>query len=409
MTLTDARIRAAKPAAKPYKVPAGDGLYLLVTPAGAKVWRLKYRFAAKEKLLVIGRFPELGLAAARKKRNSAREQISEGIDPAAEKQKAKRAVRSAAETTFEFVAREWHENEKGNWDEKYAGLILRRLEDNIFPRLGARPITEIDSAEVLAALKKVEARGVLETTRRVKQYCSNIFCYGIAAGYCQTDPTAPVKRALKPPPRPKHRKKLPREEVGEFLLKLPSYEGDLVTRIAIHFTLLTAARTREVIGASWGEFEDLDKPAQALWRIPAERMKMGTEHLVPLSRQAVAVLSELPHAEERKGFVFPGPGQTGVISNNTMLYGLYRLGYHSRTTMHGFRRLFSTEANEHDFDDDWIERQLAHDDRDEVRSAYNAAQYLPQRRRMMQWWADYLDELAAKERIRSESRKTAAA
>ena len=193
---------------------------------------------------------------------------------------------------------------------------------------------------------------------------------------------------------------LARHEVGAFLLALHTYDGDVVTRLAIHTALLTATRTQEIISAQWPEFEHLDQPDKALWRIPAARMKMGEEHLVPLSRQAIHVLLDLPSANLRKGYVFPGGGKSGFMSNNTMLFGLYRLGYRSRTTTHGFRRLFSTEANEHDFEEDWIERQLAHDERDDVRGAYNAAQYLPQRRRLMQWWADHLDQLRAEELAR---------
>lgn len=411
MALTDAKVRAAKPGKKPYKLPDGEGLFLFVTPAGAKSWRFKYRLAGKEKLLVIGPYPAVSLVEARRRRKAAKERIDEGGDPAIEKQKAKLAARTAAELTFEVVAREWHANTKDNWDAKYADLILRRLVDNVFPSIGHLPVADIEPAQVLAALKKVEARGVLETTRRVKQYCSNIFCFGIASGYCQNDPTAPVKRALKPPRRPVHRKRLPRDQIGEFLVKLPTYDGDIITRFAIEFTMLTVARTREIIPADWRELEELDDPTKALWRIPAERMKMKEEHLVPLSRQAIRVLMQLPSANERKGKLFPGSGRDGLISNNTMLFGLYRLGYHSRATMHGFRGMFSTEANEHDFEEDWIERQLAHDERNEVRSAYNAAQYLPQRRRMMQWWADYLDELKAKEeaRIAAEAAQSTAA
>lgn len=393
MALTDAKVRAAKPGKKPYKIADGEGLFLLVATSGGKSWRFKYRLAGKEKLLVIGGYPMIGLAEARSRRQQARDLVAVGGDPALEKQIAKGAKRAANDNTFKIVALEWHENEKGKWDPKYAELILSRLEDHIFPTLGDLPIATIAPADVLAALKKVEARGILETTRRVKQYCSNIFCYGIAAGHCPGDPTAPVKRALKSPGRVQHRKRLPRDLIGEFLLKLDTYEGDVVTQLAIHFTVLTAARTREIIPADWRELEGLDTPEKAVWRVPAARMKMKEEHLVPLSRQAVAVLLRLPSADERIGKLFPGGGRDGLLSNNTMLFALYRLGYHSRATMHGFRAVFSTEANENDFKEDWIERQLAHDERDDVRAAYNSAQYLPQRRRLMQWWADHLDTL----------------
>jgi len=393
MALSDAQSRAAKPKSKPYKLFDTGGLYLLVTPAGGKLWRLKYRFDGKEKLLAIGAFPEVGISDARKKRNTAREKLDDGIDPAAERKEKKRASATPSSLSFKAVALEWHENRKHEWTAAYAEQILSRLEADIFPKVGALPIRTITPKQMLDALKQVEARGVLETNRRLKQYCSAIFRFGIASTYCEHDPVASLRGALKAPPRPKHHKALKRSQVGDFLLRLDGYDGDKETAHALLLALLTVVRTKELRSAEWTEFENTENAKQALWRVPADRMKMREEHLVPLSRQAVAVLNELKKITGHSRFLFPSGSKEGVMSNNTMLFALYRLGFHGRTTTHGFRRLFSTEANEHGFDEDWIERQLAHDERDRVRGAYNAAQYLPQRRKLLQWWGDELDAL----------------
>lgn len=393
MALTDAKVRSAKPAQKPYKLFDTGGLFLLVWTSGSKLWRFRFRYNGKEKLMALGEYPRISLIEARKKRDKALGALDEGKDPSEDKRRAKAAQKDASVITFEKVAREWHETRKHEWTPAYADQIRLRLEADIFTQVGSRPIAEIDPQEMLAALRKVEERGVLETTRRLKQYSSAIFRYGIAAGHCRHDPASPLKGALKAPPKPVHHKSLARHEVGEFLHRLDVYDGEPETRLAISLAMLTVVRTTELRAALWAEFENRDDPAKALWRIPAERMKMDTTHLVPLSRQALAALSELNKLTGRSRYLFPNNGVEGFMSNNTMLYALYRMGYHGRTTTHGFRSLFSTEANEHGFDENWIERQLAHDERNKVRAAYNAAQYLPQRRDMLQWWADRMDEL----------------
>jgi integrase len=395
MPLTEARVRSAKSLEKPYKMSDRAGLYCLVSPAGSKLWRLKFRFDGKEKLLSLGEYPRISIADARRRRDAALAQLDEGIDPSAEKQKRKRAIEGETSATFEAIAREWHANRLHEWTPKYGAQVLARLEADLFPAIGGKAIAKLEPREVLATLRTVEARGVLETTRRLKQYASAIFRYAIASGYCTHDPAAPLKGALKPPPRPVHHKALSRPDVGEFLVRLDAFEGALQTRIALQMALLTAVRTNELRAARWTEFEYLDDELKALWRIPADRMKMREGHLVPLSRQTLSALKTLRAATGRSPWLFPGAGREQVMSNNTMLFALYRMGYHNRTTTHGFRRLFSTEANENGFEPDWIERQLAHDERNRIRAAYNAAQYLPQRREMMQWWADQLDELKA--------------
>lgn len=393
MHLTDTKLRAAKPDRKPYKIFDTGGLFIKVTPTGGKLWRFRFKYCGKEKLMTLGGYPEVGLIEARRRRDAALGKLEKGIDPTEENRKRKAARSDESVLTFEKVARDWHENRKHEWTEKYATQVMNRLEADLFSQVGTKPIAEIEPPEMLAALRVVEARGVLETTRRLKQYSSAIFRFGIASGYCRQDPASPLKGALKTPPKAVHHKTLAQSQVGEFLQRLDHYNGDKVTRIALQLALLTATRTIELRSAKWIEFEKRSDPAHAIWRIPPERMKMRVTHLVPLSRQSLRALSELQAITGRSEYLFPGPGKEGFMSNNTMLYGLYRMGYHSRATTHGFRGLFSTEANEHGFNEDWIERQLAHDERDEVRAAYNAAQYLPQRRELLQWWADHLDAL----------------
>jgi integrase len=398
MPLSEPQLRSAKPRERPYKLFDSGGLYVLVNPNGSKLWRMRFVLSGKENVLALGAYPKVGLQRARQDRNAAREKIEQGTNPAAEKRVKKAVAIQTEGPTFERVAREWHELRKHEWTPTYAKQILVRLQEDIFPDLGERPIAEIRPKDMLATLKQVEARGVLETTRRLKQYCSSIFRYAIVSEYCDHDPAAPLKGALKAPSKSKHHTALGRSEFGDFLIRLASYDGEPTTRIAIHLALLTVPRTTELRAAEWIEFEKWEKNSEnALWRIPAARMKMNDPHVVPLSRQACAALHDLHGRTGRSKYLFPSRSREGFMSNNTMLYGLYRMGFHGRTTTHGFRRMFSTEANEHGFNEDWIERQLAHDDRDRIRAAYNAAQYLPQRREMLQWWADYLDQLKTAE------------
>ncbi|MGQ0533075.1 MAG: tyrosine-type recombinase/integrase [Caulobacteraceae bacterium] len=405
MPISEVQVRTARSAAKAFKLYDSEGLFLLVTPSGGKLWRLRFKFGGKEKLLTLGSYQKVGLAAARKKRNAAIEDIQAGIDPAAARAEAKAALAQTKRHTFKSVALEWHQLHLHEWTPAYAAQILKRLEADVFPKVGEVDIAVIKPAKMLEVLKAVEARGVLETNRRLKQYCSAIFRFGIASQYCEHDAAAPLKGALKPPPRPKHHKALARSQVGDFLVRLAGYDGEPETRIAINLALLMAPRTTELRASRWSEFEGLESDQEeGLWRVPAERMKMSAPHLVPLSRQARALLLELKKRTGKSPYLFPSSTAEGFMSNNTMLFALYRLGFHGRTTTHGFRRLFSTEANEHGWNDDWVERQLAHDERNRSRAAYNAAQYLSQRREMMQWWADHLDGLKAAEVARLRGR-----
>lgn len=392
MSLSDAKVRNAKPKNSPYKIADGEGLFLVIMPSGSKYWRLRYFIAGKEKLLALGVYPEISLGDARDRRAQARKLLAAGKDPSEAKQDVKRlnALRSA--NAFETVAREWYEKRTHEWAPRSAKTMLARLEQHILPKLGERPVTEITPQEVLAMARVVEARGNLETARRVMQICGQVFMYAIATGRAERNPVPDLRGALKTPVA-KHYSFLRASDLPDYLKRLDAYDGSVQTRLALRLLLLTFVRTRELRGARWAEI-DWDK---ADWRIPAERMKMKELHIVPLSKQAVAVLRALQTESGDRPYLFPNEHNPATfMSENTMLYALYRMGYHSRTTGHGFRSTASTILNEHGFRADVIERQLAHSERNSVRAAYNHAQYLPERRTMMQWWADYLDEVAAK-------------
>jgi len=387
MHLTDTRVRNAKPQAKAYKLSDGGGMYVLVTPDGARYWRLDYRFAGKRRTLALGVYPITTLSAARTGREEARRLLTQDIDPNAAKKAVKRAAKVASENTFEAIAREWIANQRHRLAVRYCALLLARLEADVFPHIGSRPIAEIDAPELLDVLRRVEKRGVIETARRLRQICGQVFRYAIASSRAKHDPSADLRGALKSPGRPRGHKAMPLDELAIFLKALEAYDGDQRTRLALRLMVLTFARTTELRAARWSEIENLDDNAP-LWRIPAERMKMKREHIVPLAPQAVAVLRELRAlpGSDASPFLFPSASRDRHMSNNTMLYALYRMGYHSRATVHGFRSMASTALNEMGFRPDVIERQLAHQEQNAVRAAYNRAEYLNERRAMMKRW-----------------------
>ncbi len=394
MALTDTRVRNAKPKAKSYKLSDGGGMYLLVSPDDARYWRLDYRFAGKRRTLALGVYPGVTLSTARARREDARALLAKEIDPSAVKKANKRATKLASENTFEAVAREWIANQRNRLAPRYSALLLARLEADIFPQIGSRPVVEIDAPELLEALRKVEKRGVVETARRLRQTCGQVFRYAIATGRAKYDPSAALRGALRSPGRPRGHKAMPLDEVPNFLNKVGAYDGDPRTRLALQLMVRSFARTTELRGARWSEFENVEGN-EPVWRISAERMKMKREHIVPLAPQAVALLRELRAlpGSEANPFLFPSPSREGYMSNNTMLYALYRMGYHGRATVHGFRAIASTALNEMGFRPDVIERQLAHEERNTVRAAYNRAEYLSERREMMNHWCDYVDAL----------------
>ena len=388
MPLTNTAIRNAKPQKKPFKLSDGGGLFLLVQPNGNKWWRYKYRFAGKEKLLALGTYPETSLADARELHAQARKTLKNGNDPSEVKREAKRLVILKAENTFETVALEWHGQHKHEWVPHYSRDVLNRLETNLFPKLRHRPIANITAVEMLDVLRVIEKSGALDMAQRMLQTSAQVFRYAVTTGRAERNPVADLRGALKTPVR-KHNSYLTAAQLPEYLQKLNAYETPQ-TKIALKLLLLTFVRTTELRGAEWVEL-NLDK---AEWRIPAERMKMKDPHIVPLSSQAVALFKEMQRISGNRQHVFPNEiNPQKCMSNNTMLFALYRMGYRSRTTGHGFRACASTILNEQGFMPDVIERQLAHCERNGVRAAYNHAQYLPERRKMMQWWADYIESL----------------
>ncbi|HEY5298696.1 MAG TPA: integrase arm-type DNA-binding domain-containing protein [Verrucomicrobiae bacterium] len=392
MPLSDTAIRKAKPQAKPFKLADGGGLYLLVQPSGSKWWRYKYRFADKEKLLALGSYPETSLMEAREQHLQARKLLAAGNDPGEAKRVAKRLVSIKAENTFESIAREWLEQNKNQWSKLYAADVTKRLENHIFPKLGHRPLAEITTTDILDVLRVIEKSGALDMAQRMMQVCGQVFRYAITTSRVDRNPVTDLRGALKTPVR-KHHAYLKASELPEYLQKLENYDGNLETKLALKFLLLTFVRTVELRGAEWPEI-NFDK---ADWRIPAERMKMKDLHIVPLSTQAMAVLEELKKHTGNRKYLFPNQHKpAGFMSENTVLFALYRMGYHSKATGHGFRATASTILNELGFHSDVIERQLAHVERNKVRAAYNHAEYLPERRKMMQWWADYLDGITPK-------------
>jgi integrase len=391
MALTATAIRNAKTHTKPYKLADEGGLYLLIKPDGARYWRLKYRFAGKEKLLALGVFDEVSLAEARERRDDAKRSLRDGVDPVAERKARKLRDRHAAANSFKAVADEWMTKQRAKWTDGHAERVKRSLEADLYPHIGKRPIAELGAPELLAVLRKIEARGAHEQRERVQQRASMVFRYGIATSRCERDPVADLRGAFTSPTRYNYAA-LAQKDLPEFFAKLSEYDGEPTTKLALRLLVLTFVRTGELRGSRWSEF-DLNA---AEWRIPAERMKMRRhEHIVPLSRQALHVLRELQSLTGGGALLFPSRSKvTQPISENTILYALYRMGYHNRATGHGFRSTASTILNELGFHGDVIERQLAHSSKNKVRAAYNKAQYLPERARMMQQWADLLDELA---------------
>lgn len=388
--LTAPKIRQAKPAAKPYKLFDGGGLFLLVQPGGSKLWRLKYRFGGKEKLLAVGSYDKgISLKKARNERDKARDQLGEGIDPGAARQREKHAQQEQAENTFRAVALNWAGTYGARWTESHRDRVVASLEADVFPALGDLAIKEITPPMVLEVIRAVETRGALDVASRVLQRISAVFRYAIQTGRATYNPAADMKGVLKTR-KVEHRPAISRGELPDFLKKLNSYSGDPVTRLALRLIVLTFVRTGELRGACWEEF-DFD---QAEWRIPAERMKMRSPHIVPLSAPALAVMEELRPLTGQFGLLFPSQrDREKPISENTLLYALYRLGYHKRATVHGFRALASTILNETGFRPDVIERQLAHVERNKVRAAYHRSEYLEERRKMMDWWGTYIESI----------------
>ncbi|QEL55132.1 tyrosine-type recombinase/integrase [Chromobacterium paludis] len=395
MPLSDAKCKNAKPREDGKRLRLSDekGMYLEVMPNGAKYWRLKYRFAGKEKRLALGVYPDVTLGDARKKRDEARRLLGEDIDPGIHRkvQKAARAIQ--AENSFEAVAREWFAKYKPSWVDSHADKIIRRLERDIFPWLGKRPIAEIEAPELLAVLRRIEHRGAIETAHRAMQNCGQVFRYAVATGRAKRNSAADLVGALSPVIKTSFATITEPEKIAQLLRAMDGYQGSFITQCALKLAPLVFVRPGELRKAEWSE---IDFEAEQ-WVIPAERMKMREKHIVPLSRQALAILKELEALTGSGQYIFPGARTNGrPMSENTVNAALRRLGYaKDDMTGHGFRHMASTLLNEQGWNRDAIERQMAHGERNSIRATYNYAEYLPERARMMQSWSDYLDGLKA--------------
>ena len=392
MSITDIVARTAKPKDKPYKIADEKSLYLYVKANGGKYWRYKYYFGKKERVLALGVYPEVSLKEAREKHAEARKMLRDGIDPSQAKKDKKHLHEVETGNTFEIIAREWLDNRKEGWTARHAGYTLRRLEADIFPALGYKPINKITAHELLLIIKEVEKRDALDLSHRLLQICGQIFRYAVVTAKAERDITVDLRGGLKTRKK-EHFSYLKEDELPEFFSRLDSYSGELQTKLGLRLLILTFVRSTELRGARWEEI-NFEK---AEWRIPAERMKMKELHIVPLSRQAIDILNQLKQLNGHRSFVFPSRTKpdTSFTSENTWLYALYRMGFHSQATTHGFRSTASTILNEHGFNSDVIERQLSHGQENKVRRAYNHAEYLSERREMMQWYADHMDKLGS--------------
>ena len=390
MSLTDPACRNAKPKDKQYKLSDTKGLYLLVNKSG-KYFRLDYRFAGKRKTLALGVYPDVSLKKARTKRDDAKKMLENGVDPSHFKKMSKAMRLDSAGNSFEAVAREWIAKKSPGWADSHVNKIIRRLELYVFPWIGNRPIAEITPPELLTVLRRVESKGIFDTAHRVHQNCGQIFRYAVATGRAERDQAADLRGALTSCTSKRMAAITDPKQVGGLLRAIDGYSGHFVTKCALRLAPLVFVRPGELRHAEWSEI-DLDN---AEWRIPAEKMKMKEQHIVPLSIQALEILQEIFPLTGNDKYVFPSIRTASrPMSNNTILAALRRMGFaKEEMTGHGFRATASTILHEQGWKSDVIERQLAHGERNAVKAAYNHAEHLPERRKMMQTWADYLDEL----------------
>lgn len=385
MALTDITLREAKPKEKAYKLPDAQGLYLWVAPTGLKSWRMKYRFHGKEKILTIGKYPQTSLKKARDARADAKALLSEGIDPSAHKQALKHSDNDQSALLFKDAAKRWHELNTPRWSPRYALKVWQMTDKRLVKELGNKPLKDITSADTLKVLRLMENEGIGETTRKVKNYLAGIFAYAIAEGHIENNPVTGITPALKSVPPATHQRSLPFHMMGDFIQAIDNDDGHPVVKLGLKLLLLTMTRTGEVRFATWDEI-DFEKRQ---WLIPAQRMKMRADHLIPLSDQAIDVLKSLKALTSHTRFIVRSPNTIDKpLSENAFLVLIKRIGFKEYTTAHGLRATASTVLNESGFRPEVIEKQLAHEERNQVRKAYNRADYLEERREMLQWWAN---------------------
>ncbi|MDO8369517.1 MAG: integrase arm-type DNA-binding domain-containing protein [Candidatus Nitrotoga sp.] len=395
MKLSDSAARKAKPEAKAYKMADGGGMYLEVMPTGSKYWRLKYRFGGKEKRLAFGVYPDVSLAQARERRGDARKLLANDIDPGIVKQAQKASKLELAENSFEVIAREWFVRHAPNWKENHSSKIIARLEKDVFPWIGARPIAEIAAPALLATMRRIEARGALETAHRALACCGQVFRYAVSTGRAERDPTGDLRGSLPPVKRDKHFAAITEpQKVGELMRDIDGYQGSYIVKSAFKLSPLLFVRPGELRKMEW---KDLNLDA-AEWCYFIT--KTETQHIVPLARQAVEVLREIQPLTGRGKYVFHGErDHDRPMSDNAIRSALRRMGWaNDEMTPHGFRAMASTILDNMGYKQEWLERQLAHEEPNKVKAAYKRdawRMYLPERTAMMQAWADYLDKLKA--------------
>ena len=395
MKLSDTAVRKAKPEAKSYKMADGGGMYLEVMPTGAKYWRLKYRYGGKEKRLAFGVYPDVSLAQARERRDDARKLLANSTDPSAVKQAQKTSKAELAENSFEVIAREWFVRHAPNWKENHSSKIIARLEKDVFPWIGARPIAEIAAPALLAAIRRIEARGALETAHRALACCGQVFRYAVSTGRAERDPTGDLRGALPPVKKDKHFAAITDpKKVGELMRDIDGYSGSYIVKSAFKLSPLLFVRPGELRKMEW---KDLNLGA-AEWCYFIT--KTETQHIVPLARQAVEVLREIQPLTGRGKYVFHGErDHDRPMSDNAIRSALRRMGWaNDEMTPHGFRAMASTILDNMGYKQEWLERQLAHEEPNKVKAAYKRdawRMYMPERTAMMQSWADYLDKLKA--------------
>lgn len=397
MALTALEVSKSKATDKPQRLADGGNMYLLIQPNGAKYWRLDYRLAGKRKTLAIGVYPDMSLSDAREQREQARKLIANGVDPVAVKQAQKASTIENVDNSFEVIAREWFVRHAPNWKENHSSKIIARLEKDVFPWIGNRPIADIAAPALLAAIRKIEARGALETAHRALACCGQVFRYAVATGRAERDPTGDLRGALPPVKKEKHFAAITNpKKVGELMRDIEGYQGSYIVKGAFKLSPLLFVRPGELRKMEWTEL-DLDK---AEWIIPADKMKMGVTHIVPLAKQAVAVLREMLPLTGRSKYVFHGErDHDRPMSDNAIRSALRRMGWaNDEMTPHGFRAMASTILDNMGYKQEWLERQLAHEEPNKIKAAYKREawrMYLPERTAMMQAWADYLDKLKA--------------
>ena len=388
--LTDVKIRTAKPRERPYKLQDGQGLYLEVRPSGAKIWRYRYWLTPeKDGIYTIGEYPQVGLQAARREREMVREQVRQGLNPTVARKMARTGNRNEQLITFSLLAEEWVSQHRDNWSVTYLRQVERSLAADVLPRIGTFPMRAIQPAHVLDIIREVEGRGAKSIAILIRQWVGAIFRYAMATLRAESDPTAALRGAIRRP-KVRHNPPLTAADLPRFLAGLSAYAGYGFVKPATWLMLLTFVRTAEIRKASWS---DIDLEA-AIWRIPAAKMKMGTEHIVPLSRQAVALLREVYLHSHMRSVVFPNIRRPDEGISNTSINRLIEtIGFGGVISGHGFRATAATMLREQGFADHLVELQLAHTDRNKVRASYNHAKYIEERRVMMQTWADYLDAI----------------